>query len=108
MLDESELRTVVSREVVDRDGKSVGYVETVFKDRASGKLEWLGVMTGTWRHHHRLVPASDVESSGTTVTVPWPKEQVEKAPEYEDPDRPISEELERQAYRHYGREPAVR
>ena len=30
------------------------------------------------------------------------------APEYRDPDKPISEELEREAYSHYGRglEPA--
>jgi sporulation protein YlmC with PRC-barrel domain len=108
MVDESELRAMLSREVLDPEGKSVGYVETVFKDRETGKIEWLGVMTGTWRHHHRLVPATDVESSGTTVTVPWSKEQVEKAPEYEDPDSPISEELEREAYRHYGREPAIK
>ena len=108
MVDESELRAMLSREVLDPEGKSVGYVETVFKDRETGKIEWLGVMTGTWRHHHHLVPATDVESSGTTVKVPWSKEQVEKAPEYEDPDRPISEELEREAYRHYGREPAIK
>ena len=107
MLNESEFQALVSREVVDRDGKSVGYVETVFKDRATGRPEWLGVMTGTWRHHHRLVPVSDVEQAGATVRIPWAKEQVETAPDYGEPDSPISEELEREAYRHYGREPAV-
>ena len=108
MLSESEFQALVSREVVDLDGKSVGYVETVFNDRATGRPEWLGVMTGTWRHHHRLVPVSDVEQAGATVRIPWAKEQVEAAPDYDDPDRPISEELERAAYRHYGREPAVK
>jgi sporulation protein YlmC with PRC-barrel domain len=107
MLDESDLRSLVSREVVDPEGKSVGYVETVFRDRETGRLEWLGVMTGTWRHHHRLVPATEVERSATSVAVPFTKEQIQSAPEYEDPDNPISQELEERAYRHYGREAAV-
>jgi sporulation protein YlmC with PRC-barrel domain len=108
MISESEFRSLVSREVIDRNGKSVGYVETIFKDRESGRPEWLGVMTGTWRNHHRLVPASDdLETSTGTVTIPWTKEQVGAAPEYDEPDQPISEKLEQAAYRHYRREPAA-
>ena len=107
-VDASDIQALVSREVVDQNGKSVGYVETVFKDRETGQPEWLGVMTGTWRHHHPSSPPRSVEMVGATIAVPWSKEQVENAPEYEDPDRAISEELERDAYRHYGREPAVR
>jgi sporulation protein YlmC with PRC-barrel domain len=108
MISESEFPSLVSREVVDRDGKSVGYIETVFKDRETGRPEWLGVMTGTWRHHHRLVPATDdVTMVETAVGIPWTKEQVESAPDYGEPDRSIPEELEHEAYRHYGREPAA-
>jgi sporulation protein YlmC with PRC-barrel domain len=108
MITESEFRSLVSREVIDRNGKSVGYVEAVFKDRESGRPEWLGVMTGTWRNHHRLVPATDdLETSTGTVTIPWTKEQVGAAPEYDEPDQPISEKLEQEAYRHYRREPAA-
>ena len=107
IVNESEIQSLVSLELVDPDGKSVGYVETVFKDKDTGRPEWLGVMTGTWRHHHHLVPASGVEKSGSIVVAPWTKEQVESAPEYDDPDRPIPEELEREAYRHYGLETSV-
>ena len=83
MISESEFRSLVSREVIDRNGKSVGYVETLFKDRESGRPEWLGVMTGTWRNHHRLVPATDdLETSTGRVTIPWTKEQVGAAREY--------------------------
>jgi hypothetical protein len=86
----------VSREVIDRNGKSVGYVETAFKDRESGRPEWLGVMTGTWRNHHRLVPATDDLGTSTgTLTIPWTKEQVGAAPEYDELDHPISEKLEK-------------
>jgi sporulation protein YlmC with PRC-barrel domain len=89
MISESEFRSLVSREVIDRNGKSVGYVETIFKDRESGRPEWLGVMTGTWRNHHRLVPATDDLATSTgTVTIPWTKEQVGAAPEYDEPVTP--------------------
>ena len=108
MISESEFRSLVSREVIDQNGKSVGYVETIFKDRESGRPEWLGVMTGTWRNHHRLVPVTEaLETSTGTVTIPWTKEQVDAAPEYDEPDHPISEKLEQEAYRHYRREPAA-
>jgi hypothetical protein len=74
----------------------------------ANRPEWLGVMTGTWRNHHRLVPASDdLETSTGTVTIPWTKEQVGAAPEYDEPDQPISEKLEQAACRHYRREPAA-
>jgi hypothetical protein len=41
------------------------------------------------------------------VRVPWTKDQVHSAPTYRDPDAPISEELERDAYEHYGVKTAV-
>ena len=107
MLDESELQALTSRDVVDRDGKLVGYVEAIFNDRDTGKPEWLGVMTGKLRQHHVLVPVSNVQRADGSVTVPWTKEQVESAPDYGAPDRSISPELEREAYRHYGIEPAT-
>ena len=94
MISESEFRSLVSREVIDRNGKSVGYVETIFKDRESGRPEWLGVMTGTWRNHHRLVPASDdLETSTGTVTIPWTKEQVGAAPSTTSPISPSPRSL---------------
>ena len=108
MLDESELRALVTHAVVYRGRKQVGYVETIFNDRETGRPEWLGVMTGTLRPRHRLVPVADVQKDGVTVVLPWTGKQVKSAPDYGNPDEPISEELEREAYRHYGREPAVR
>ena len=107
MLNESELRALLSRDVLDREGKSVGNFETFFNDRQTGKPEWIGVFTGTFRQHHYLVPVRGAESDGTALRVPWTKEQVHGAPDYRDPETTISEEMEREAYRHYGVEPAV-
>lgn len=105
MLDESDVQALISRDVVDSEGKSVGYVECIFNDRETGRPEWLGVLTGKLRHHHVLVPVSDVQRENGSVAVPWTKAQVEAAPDYGRPDHSISEEMEREAYRHYGMEP---
>jgi|Tabmets5t2r1_1033131.scaffolds.fasta_scaffold32776_1 sporulation protein YlmC with PRC-barrel domain len=107
MLTESELRTLLSRDVLDKDGKSLGNIETFFNDRNTGTPEWIGVFSGTFRQHHRLVPVRGAESEGNAVRVPWTKEQVESAPDYGKPEGGISEEMEREAYRHYGLEPAA-
>jgi PRC-barrel domain len=107
VLTESELRDLLSRDVVDREGKSIGNLETFFADRNTGRPEWLGVFTGTFRQHHYLVPVEGAQSEGTAVRVPWAKDKVQSAPEYKDPEASISEELESEAYRHYGLEPAV-
>jgi hypothetical protein len=106
MLSESELRALTGRDVLDSDGTSVGYVERFFNDRGSGEPEWIGVFTGSFRHHHRLVPVRGAENAGTAVRVPWTKDQVQGAPDY-GAGTSISEELEREAYGHYGLEPAT-
>jgi PRC-barrel domain len=105
MLNESDLRASVSRDVVDRDGKSVGYVETIFNDRTTGKPEWIGVLIGTLRRRHVLVPVSGAQKADGGVLVPWTKDEVESAPDYGGMDRDVSDEMEREAYRHYGMEP---
>ena len=107
MLTETELRDLLSRDVLDNEGKSIGNFETFFADRSTGRPEWIGVFAGTFRQHHNLVPVEGAESEGSAVRVPWTKEQVHGAPDYGDPEGSISEEMERDAYRHYGIEAAV-
>lgn len=107
MLDETQLRDLLGRDVVDSDGKSIGNLETYFADRSTGRPEWIGVFAGTFRQHHFLVPVEGAASEGPAVRISWTKEQVKNAPEYRDPEKSISEELEREAYRHYGLQPAV-
>ena len=107
MLDESAIREALGRDVVDREGKTVGNLETFFVDRDTGQPEWLGVFSGTFRSHHYLVPVRGAEREGAVVRVPWSKDEAHDAPEYRDPDKPISEELEREAYRHYGADEAI-
>jgi sporulation protein YlmC with PRC-barrel domain len=106
MLEEARLRELMGRDVIDSEGKSIGNLETFFADRNSGRPEWIGVFTGTFRQHHYLVPLEGAEVEGTAIRIPWTKEQVRSAPDYRDPESSISEELEREAYAHYGLTPA--
>lgn len=102
MLEETRLRDLMGHDVIDRDGKSIGNLETFFADRNTGRPEWLGVFTGTFRQHHYLVPVEGADVAGSAIRVPWTKDQVKSAPDYRDPETSISEELEREAYTHYG------
>ena len=98
MLDEAQLRDMMGRDVIDREGKSIGNLETFFADRNTGRPEWIGVFTGTFRQHHYLVPVEGAEVEGSAIRVPWTKGQVKSAPDYRDPETSISEEMEREAY----------
>ncbi len=115
MLDEAHIRSLVGLDVVDANGKSIGNVEFVFNDQDTGRPEWLGIISGTFRHQRVLVPVEGVDKEGPSVRVPWSKERVREAPTYGEKDRGgilglgsyslgISEEKERAAYAHYGLE----
>ena len=113
MIDERELRGLAGHEVVDQDGKSIGYIDQIFNDGKTGEPEWLGVITGGLRRRTHLVPVSGLERENGTLRVPWSKDRVKQAPEYSGGDkgsilglgdyRPaISESKEREAYAYYG------
>jgi sporulation protein YlmC with PRC-barrel domain len=112
MIDEQELRGLGGHEVVDCDGKSIGYVDQIFSNRKTGEPEWIGVITGTFRRQTHLVPVSGLETRNGTLKIPWTKDRVKHAPAYAggggilgvtDYRPEISESEERAAYAYYGR-----
>jgi hypothetical protein len=104
MLNETELLELMGRDVLDRDGKTIGQAECFFNDKETGRPEWVGVFTGTFRQHHYLVPVEGAVRENGEIRVPWTKEQVQGAPDYGNPESAIPEAMERDAYRHYGLE----
>ncbi|HEY7004823.1 MAG TPA: PRC-barrel domain-containing protein [Gaiellaceae bacterium] len=113
MVDATDVRALLGHEVVDRDGKSIGYVDQVFSDNQSGEPEWIGVITGGLRRRTHLVPIAGLETGNGTLKVPWTKDRVKDSPQYGSDDkgsilglgdyRPaISESKEREAYAYYG------
>jgi sporulation protein YlmC with PRC-barrel domain len=112
-----ELRHIVGHEVVDANGKSVGYVDLLFVDTDSGRPEWLGVWNGVWETRPRvLVPIRGAELVEDEIRVPYTSDVIESAPTYEDEDDRglftddedsigIGPEKEQLAYQHYGVDP---
>jgi hypothetical protein len=111
-----ELTPLVGHEVVDANGKSVGYVDLLFVDDPTGRPEWIGVWNGVWGTRPRvLVPLRGIELVEDELRLPWTQDVVKGAPTYDDEDdrglfddtdvTGISPEKEREAYGHYGVEP---
>jgi hypothetical protein len=110
---EADLGQLLGRPVVDEEGRSVGLVECVFDDERTGGPGWIGVLTGTFRHHHVLVPARGAENHGRSLRVPWARERIKHAPTYDEQDQGgllgigqyrarISKDKEQVASAHYG------
>jgi hypothetical protein len=102
MLNETDLLELLGHDVLDHDGKSIGQIECFFNDKETGTPEWIGVFTGMFRPHHYLVPVERAVRESGVIRVPWTNEQVRAAPEFSDPEQPITETVERDAYQHYG------
>ena len=112
MVDGHNARAHVGHEVLDRDGKSIGYVDQVFNDAETGEPEWLGVITGGLRRRTHLVPMSGVEPGNGSLKVRWTKDRVKGGPQYGGGDKgsilglgeygaAISDAKEREAYTYY-------
>jgi uncharacterized protein (TIGR02271 family) len=91
------------RELVDADGDKVGTIEEIYLDAESSEPEWAVVKTGLFGNKQSFVPIGDASSTPDGVRVPFEKATVKDAPQI-DPDGRLSQEEERELYRHYGRE----
>jgi hypothetical protein len=88
--------------MVDREGAKIGTVEDVFLDRHTGGPAWAAVRTGLFGRKHTLVPITDAFlNPNGEVQVPFLKEQVKQAPSI-DPGEPLTPDLERALWTHYG------
>ena len=92
-----------SRTVVDNDGNKIGSIDEIYMDAQTQEPEWLAVKTGLLGTKVSFVPIREATESGEDVRVPYDKSQVKGAPNAE-PDRELSQDEERELYRHYGLE----
>lgn len=92
---------VVGAPVHSRDGSGLGKVDTIFYDNDTGTPEWAAVKSGMFGSHVSLVPLAEGTWDGTTLSVPFDKEQLKSAPHH-DPDNELSVSDEQDLYRHYG------
>ena len=89
------------RTLVGSDGEKIGKVDDLYVDQQSNKPEWARVNTGLLGTKTSFVPLAGASPQGEEVTVPVTKSQVKDAPGV-DADSELSEDEERQLFRHYG------
>ena len=87
--------------VIDRGGKKLGKVYSVYYDNESDRPEWVAVKSGLFGSHISLVPLGNAEFDGRELRVPYDKDQINAAPHH-DPDRELSPSDEAELFRHYG------
>jgi stress response protein YsnF len=88
--------------VLDRSGQRTGRVYQLYED-ATGRPRYLGVRRRLIGRATLLpVDLLELDSEAEEVRTPWNKEALEAAPRYEG-DEPITPELQRSIYAHFGR-----
>jgi hypothetical protein len=100
MPDIETIRTWEGRTLLDRDGGRIGTIDAIYLDDQTGQPEWALVNTGLFGTKSSFVPLAQAFQSDNDVVVPYDKQLVRDAPRV-DPDGHLSEEEERQLWRHY-------
>jgi uncharacterized protein (TIGR02271 family) len=101
MPDIDTVRTWQDRTMVDRDGGRIGRIDAIYLDDQTGQPEWALVNTGLFGTKSSFVPLAQATQSDQDVRVSYDKQLVKDAPRV-DPDGHLSEDEERQLWRHYG------
>ena len=57
--------------VIDRSGKKLGKVYSVYYDNESDRPEWVAVKSGLFGAHISLVPLGNAEFDGRELRVPY-------------------------------------
>ena len=89
------------RTLVDHHGEPLGSIEMLYLDMVTNQPEWAILEAGATGPAPTFVPLVSAGEEGDTVRVPFAKALVEGAPSMAA-DRELSEEQERELYRHYG------
>ena len=103
MPDIEAVETWQGRTLLDRDSGRIGTIDAIYLDDRTGEPEWALVNTGLFGTKSSFVPLAQAFQSDREVVVPYDKQLVKDAPRV-DPDQHLSEDEERQLWRHYGLE----
>jgi uncharacterized protein (TIGR02271 family) len=101
MLDETMLESLRGTTVYDNDGEKIGKVQEIYLDDESNRPEWIAISTGWFGSNVSFVPIGSTQVSDDRVTVPYDKDMVKSAPNF-DADQHLSPEEESELYAYYG------
>ncbi len=96
-----ELEQWIDRHAVDKDGHRIGTIADVYIDDATGRPEWLAIMTGLFGSRISFAPLTGARERGDDVEVAYAKGVVKDSPNIEA-DGQLTEQEERRLYEHYG------
>jgi sporulation protein YlmC with PRC-barrel domain len=96
-----DLREWRQREVIDSEGKEIGHAEDVYADDRTGEPAFLLVRGGLFGTKRHFVPVMGATIEGDKIRVPWDYDTIKNAPRV-SADEHLSEEEEKELYRHYG------
>jgi uncharacterized protein (TIGR02271 family) len=88
------------RDALDSDGDTIGSIEEIYLDRATGQPQWALVATGFLRGKS-FVPVDQASEEADGVRFPHEKDRVKDAPSV-GAGQELSPDEEQRLYRHYG------
>jgi uncharacterized protein (TIGR02271 family) len=89
------------QQLSDADGDKIGSIEEIYLDAETDAPEWALVKTGLFGSKSTFVPLRDASDVDGALRVPFDKATVKDAPKM-DADGQLSQDEERELYRHYG------
>jgi len=89
------------RTLVDHHGEPLGTIEAIYLDKITSQPEWALLEVGATGPDRTFIPLVSADEEGDTVRIRFAKTLVEGAPSM-PADRELSEDQERELYRHYG------
>jgi hypothetical protein len=89
------------RTLVDHNGEPLGRIEIIYLDKVTSQPEWALLEADAAGPARTFVPLVSADEEGDTVLVRFARILVEGAPSM-PADQELSEEQERELYRHYG------
>jgi len=106
MLPSDNIQSIVGATLHDPDGDKIGTIKQVYVDAGDGHPTWVKVSVGTIARHSTFVPLDEATWEDDSVTVPYDKELVKRAPRL-DPEHGLDPDQEQELQQHYRGTPAV-
>ena len=101
MINEEQARSLVGRDVLDRDGERIGEIARVFLNDRSGEPTWVTVKTGWFGRSESFVPLNRVHLTGDELRAAYDTATIKDSPRFAG-DQPLSPQDEDDLRGHYG------
>ena len=95
-----QVRGWIGYTAYDINGEKVGTIEDVYQDHESSGPEWFAIRTGLFGTKHSLAPVNGSTAEGERLVLPWSKEQIKNAPNFDSDDELEFDDSNR-LYGHY-------